>query len=227
MNKLEAIIFDMDGVLVDSELWHYEIETILFKKLGLNVSEELHYTYLGTAGDLMYSDLKQRFDIPMSLKELLKWDEEYRVDIFSKMTNIKPNPGIPELLKELKSNNLKTAVATSSVPGIVNIILEKCGIDSYFDSVVTTEMAGKSKPAPDVYLYASRMLGISPANCVVFEDSFNGIRAAKSASMYCIAYQADNPSLVLDISEADVKINSFKDINLEQITRYYFNGQTI
>ncbi len=86
MNKknLEAVIFDMDGVLVDSEPWHYDIETILFKKLGLDVSEELHYTYLGTAGDLMYSDLKKRFDIPMSLEELLKWDEEYRIEIFRK-----------------------------------------------------------------------------------------------------------------------------------------------
>lgn len=116
-NKLEAVIFDMDGVLVDSELWHYEIETVLFKKLGLNVSEELHHTYLGTAGDLMYTDLKKRFDIPMTLEELLKWDEEYRVDIFRKMNDIRPNPGIPELLKDLKKNSLKTAVATSSVPG--------------------------------------------------------------------------------------------------------------
>lgn len=223
MKKLEAVIFDMDGVLVDSEPWHYEIETILFKKLGLDVPEELHYTYLGTAGDLMYTDLKKRFDIPMSLEELLEWDEKYRIDIFSKMTDIKPSTGIPELLKELKSNNIKTAVATSSVPGIVDIILKKCGIDSFFDVVVTTEMAGKSKPAPDVYLFSAQHLSVHPSNCVVFEDSFNGIRAAKSASMFCIAYQADNPSLVLDISEADVKINSFEDINFDQICRYFIN----
>jgi len=73
-------------------------------------------------------------------------------------------------------------------------------------------------------LYASRILGVSPANCVVFEDSFNGIRAAKSASMYCIAYQADNPSLVLDISEADQKINNFKSINHELIRRLFSTG---
>ena len=225
MKRLEAVIFDMDGVLVDSEPWHYEIETILFKKLGLDVSEELHHTYLGTAGDLMYSDLKERFDIPMSLDDLLKWDEEYRIGIFREMTDIKPIPGIPELLKELKSNNLKTAVATSSVPGIVDIILEKCSIRTYFDTVVTTEMAGKSKPAPDVYLLASQIIGVSPSNCVVFEDSFNGVRAAKNASMYCIAYQADNPSLVLDISEADQRINSFTNINLDLIRRYFKNEQ--
>ena len=227
MRELKAVIFDMDGVLVDSEPWHYEIETILFKKLGLNVSEELHHTYLGTAGDLMYSDLKERFDISMSLEELLKWDEDYRIDIFKKKTGIRPSPGIPELLKELKSSDIKTAVATSSVPGIVDIILQKCGIDSYFDAVVTTETAGKSKPAPDVYLFAAQLIGVNPSNCVVFEDSFNGIRAARSASMYCIAYQSDNPSLVLDISEADQRINSFKNINLELIRRYFENGQLI
>lgn len=222
MSELKAVIFDMDGVLVDSEPWHYEIETILFKRLGLNVSEELHLKYIGTASDLMYSDLKQRFDISMSLEELLKWDEEYRIDIFKKMENITPSPGIPELLKEIKSANLKTAVATSSVPGIVDIILKKCGIAAYFDTVVTTAMAGKSKPAPDVYLFAADRIGVSPTNCVVFEDSFNGVRAAKRASMYCIAHQPNN-EIIQNTSEADKLIYSFREINLGLI-RQYFNS---
>jgi len=140
------------------------------------------------------------------------------------MADIKPIPGIPELLKELKYNNIKTAVATSSVPGIVDIILQKCGIVSYFDAVVTTETVGKSKPAPDVYLFAAQRIGVSPSNCVVFEDSFNGIRAARSASMYCIAYQDDNPSLALDISEADQRIKSFTNINLDLIRQYFGNS---
>lgn len=222
MSELKAVIFDMDGVLVDSEPWHYEIETILFKRLGLNVSEELHLKYIGTASDLMYSDLKQRFNISMSLEELLKWDEEYRIDIFKKMENITPSPGIPELLKEIKSANLKTAVATSSVPGIVDIILKKCGIAAYFDTVVTTAMAGKSKPAPDVYLFAADRIGVSPTNCVVFEDSFNGVRAAKRASMYCIAHQPNN-EIIQNTSEADKLIYSFREINLGLI-RQYFNS---
>lgn len=226
MRELKAVIFDMDGVLVDSEPWHYEIESLLFKRLGLNVSDELHHTYIGTAGDLMYSDLKERFDISMSLAELLMWDEEYRIDIFKRMEDIKPCPGIPELLKELKSSNIKTAVATSSVPGIVDIILKKCGIDTYFETVVTTEMAGKSKPAPDVFLLASKQIGVAPSNCVVFEDSYNGIRAAKSASMYCIAYQPNN-ELIQDTSEADKLIYSFKDINPDKIRQYFGNGLQI
>lgn len=224
MDELKAVIFDMDGVLVDSEPWHYEIEGILFKRLGLDVTDELHLKYIGTASDLMYSDLKERFDISMTLDELLKWDEEYRIDIFKKKDNIKPSAGIPELLKELKTANLKLAVATSSVPGIVDIILKKCGIDSYFDTVATTAMAGKSKPAPDVFLYAADRLGVSPKNCVVFEDSFNGVRAAKSASMYCIAHQPDN-DIIQNTSEADHLIHSFKDINLGLIRQYFANGQ--
>jgi beta-phosphoglucomutase len=222
MKELKAVIFDMDGVLVDSEPWHYEIERILFERLGLKVSDELHLTYIGTASDLMYSDLKKRFDISMSLEELLKWDEKYRIDIFDKMKDIKSCPGIPELLKEIKSFNIKTAVATSSVPGIVDIILKKCGIHSYFDTVVTTEMAGESKPAPDVFLYAAERFGISPSNCVVFEDSFNGIRAAKSASMYCIAYQPNN-KLIQNTSEADKLIYNFNEINVELIRQYFKN----
>jgi len=223
MRELKAVIFDMDGVLVDSEPWHYEIETTLFKKLGLNVSEELHHTYIGTAGDLMYSDLKEKFEILLTLEELLKWDEEYRINIFSEMRGINPNPGVIELLKELKTSGIKLAVATSSVPGIVEMILKKCGIDSFFETVITTVQAGKSKPAPDVYMLAAERIGISPENCVVFEDSFNGIRAAKGASMYCIAYQPHNV-FVQNTSEADKLINSFKEINVGLIRQYLKDG---
>ena len=220
MRKFEAVIFDMDGVLVNSEPWHYEIECDLFKRLGLDVPEEVHLTYIGTAGDHMYTDLKSRYDIPMTLSELIDWDSEIRIEIFKQMKGIIPNPGLVNLLEGLKASGIKLAVATSSVPGIVRIILEKCSIDSYFESIVTTEEAGKSKPAPDVFLMAANNLGVLPENCAVFEDSFNGIKAAKDAGMFCIAYQPHN-EMQQDISKADKIIESFDDINTRLIHRYF------
>ena len=220
MKQLQAVIFDMDGVLVDSEPWHYDIECRLYKKLGLDVPDEVHLTYIGTANDHMYTDLKRRYDIPMTLTELLEWDAKYRVEVFKEMENIKPNPGLIDLLKLLKNSDLKIAVATSSVPDIVWIILEKCGIDSFFETIVTTEQAGRSKPFPDVFLMAAKNLGVSPENCAVFEDSFNGVKAAKTAGMFCIAYQPHN-DLQQDTSYADKLIHSFKDINPELIQQYF------
>jgi len=124
MKKLEAIIFDMDGVLVDSEPWHYEIESQLFNKLELDVPEDVHLTYVGTAADHLYSDLKKRYNLSMSVPELIEWDSEYRLKIFREMDNIKPNPGLIDLLDEIKRSGLKIGIATSLIYELVEIILE-------------------------------------------------------------------------------------------------------
>jgi len=187
MSKLEAVIFDMDGVLVDSEPWHYKIEKILYRKLGLDVPEEIHQTYLGTAGDFMYGDLKSRYDLKMSVADLLKWDDKQRIKYFDEINGLVPNRGVVNLLKELKDKGVKTAVATSSTPGIVDVILKKCDLVDYFDHIVTTEHAGKSKPEPDVYLLAVKKLGVKTEDCIVIEDSANGIKAAKKAEIFCVA----------------------------------------
>jgi beta-phosphoglucomutase-like phosphatase (HAD superfamily) len=87
MSKLEAVIFDMDGVLVDSEPWHYEIECQLFRNLNLEVPDEIHRTYVGTDGDFMYSDLKKRYNIGIDLAGLLEWDSRFRVEVFKQMND--------------------------------------------------------------------------------------------------------------------------------------------
>lgn len=210
----------MDGVLVDSEPWHYEIESKLFEQLGLNVPEDVHLTYVGTDAVHLYSDLRKRYNLSMSVPELIEWDSEYRVKIFREMDNIKPNPGLIDLLNEIRRSGLKVGIATSSIYELVEIILEKCGINSYFETIATTDQAGKSKPAPDVYLLAAKNLGVLPENCVVIEDSSNGIKAAKSAGMFCIAYQQHN-DLLQDASHADKLIHGFKEINLPLIQEYF------
>ena len=220
MEELKSIIFDMDGVLVDSEPWHYEIESQLFDKLGLDVPEDVHLTYVGTAADHLYSDLKKRYNLSLSVSELIEWDSEYRVKIFREMDNIKPNPGLIDLLEEIKSSGLKIGIATSSIYELVEIILEKCRINTYFDTITTTDQAGKSKPAPDVYLLAAKKLGIAPENCAVIEDSSHGIKAAKSAGMFCIAYHPHN-EMLQNTSQADKLIRSFDEINVPLIHEYF------
>ncbi len=216
MIRPEAIIFDMDGVLIDSEPIHIEIERKLFNKLGVEVSAEIHKTYLGTAGDFMYSDLKRRFGLTQSLEELLVFDDLFRCEYFKSLDNLKPNIGVTELLGELRQSGLKLAVATSSTPELAGIILNRCKIHSYFDVVVTTTEAGKSKPAPDVYLLAANMTGVPPDECVVFEDSPNGLAAGKSAGMFCIGVITDSVNIT-ELSSADCIIKSFDRLTLPQI----------
>ncbi len=226
MKQLEAVIFDMDGVLIDSEPIHYTIERILFAELGISVSDELHKTYLGTAGDFMYQDIKIRFNLSQSLDDLLEFDEQFRCSYFRNIEGLVLNEGVASLLMEIKSAGLKMAVATSSSPEMAMILLERCGISAVFNAVVTTKDAGKSKPAPDVYRLAAQRIGVSSDSCLVFEDSPNGILAAKNAEMVCVAVltQSVDPS---EITLADAQINSFKDMTYSSIKTLYTAGRLV
>jgi HAD superfamily hydrolase (TIGR01509 family) len=219
-----AVIFDMDGVLVDSEPWHYKMEELIYAELGIEVPDQVHQTYLGTAADLMWSDLKRRYGLKQSLEELVQYDEEFRVEFFSDLGNLQPNPGVKKLLSGLSDANIPIAVATSSVPGIVDIILQQCGIRSFFDAVVTTVQAGRSKPAPDVYLCTAKKLEREPAGCLVFEDSMNGIRAAVDAGMTCVAFQPEG-AVQHDISAAHHLITDFRHVSPETIRRWMTDKQ--
>jgi len=226
MRKAEAVIFDMDGVLIDSEPIHVTIEKKLFSKLGIEVTDDVHRSYMGASNDYMYTDLRLRFKLPESVKELMVQDELFRSDYFNRLETIPVNDGLISLLSQMKAAGLKLAVATSSSPEIVNILLNKCEIAHFFDAIVTTSEAGKSKPSPDVYLLAAKKIGVLPENCIVFEDSPNGLLAAKSAGMYCIVIQS-NSELIQQLSGADYLIQSFTAITLTKLTDLFFINQIV
>ena len=220
MRKPEAVIFDMDGVLIDSEPIHVDIERKLFDKLGISVSAEIHRSYLGTATEYMYRDLLSRFGLSASVSELLQFDDSFRCDYFKQLKIVVLNDGVLNLIRAIKESGLRLGVATSSSPALASILLERCEISSLFDIIVTTSEAGKSKPYPDVYLLAARKIGVSPANCIVFEDSPNGLSAAKAAGMFCIAVQTSSVD-VRELSEADSLIQSFEKTSLLQIAELF------
>jgi beta-phosphoglucomutase len=204
----EAFIFDMDGVLIDSETFYSEMEQITFRKLGLNIPHEEHITYQGTATDEMWIKIKSRHEIPHSLEELVKMTNDLTIPVFRAMDRMEPMPGVYELLKTLKSRKIPLALASSSIPEVIDIVLEKTGLHSMFNVVVSSRMVGKSKPAPDIFLLAAGELGVSPGKCIVIEDSTNGITAAKKAGMYCIAYNGPG-SEHQNQSQADLIIRDY------------------
>lgn len=220
MRKPEAVIFDMDGMLIDSEPIHYEIENRLFDRLRITVSDDVHRNYLGTSADFMYADLKSRFGLPDTVNELMQFGESFTCDYFRQLQVSNLNKGVLSLLKELKLAGMKLAVATSSSPEVAKILLDRCEITSYFDAIVTTSEAGKSKPAPDVYLLAAQKIGIPSSNCIVFEDSPSGLSAAKSAGMYCIAVQTSSVN-VNELSGADFLIQTFEGMTYDRLFEIY------
>jgi len=220
MGKPEAVIFDMDGVLIDSEPIHIKIEKRLFNNLGIKVSEDVHRSFMGASNEFMYADLRSRFGLSESVSELMERDELFRTDYFNHLDAIPLNDGLISLLDDLKSAGIKLAVATSSSPEIANILLSRCEITRYFDAIVTTSDAGKSKPFPEVYLLAAKRIDASPENCIVFEDSPNGLMAAKNAGMYCVAIQSDK-EIIQKLSGADYLIQSFREVTSRKLTEIF------
>ena len=137
----------------------------------------------------MWREIAERNQLQIPVSELIEqnYKESYRY--LSEVEQIPIMPGLVGLLKKLQSRKYPMAVASSSTPEIIDLILKKTNLKKYFQVIVSAEEAGKSKPEPDVFLLAAEKLGIKPANCLVVEDSPNGIKAAKSAGMMCIAYK--------------------------------------
>jgi beta-phosphoglucomutase len=204
----DAFIFDMDGVLIDSETFYTEMEQINFKQLGLNISHEEHITYQGTATDEMWKKIKAKHKVPYSIDELVKLTNDLTIPVFKNMEKMEPMSGVVNLLDKLKSRKIPLALASSSFPEVIEIVLDKTGLRDYFDEIVNSRMVGKSKPAPDIFLLAAQKLNVSPEKCIVIEDSTNGITAAKSAGMFCIAYNGPGAEHQ-DQSQADFIIQDY------------------
>ena len=211
LTSFGAIIFDMDGVLVNSEPFYVEVEQTNFRQLGLIISEEEHQTYQGTATDRMWQLIKERHGIGQPVNELVKMTNKLVTPYFNSLKKIEPMPGVEQLIKKLKEKGMPLALASSSYSDVIEIILQKTGLKKYFDAVVDSQLAGASKPEPDIFLLTAKKLGVPPEKCVVIEDSTNGIKAAKAAGMYCIAFAGPGSELQ-DQSQADLIVADFGEI---------------
>lgn len=211
---IKGVIFDMDGVLIDSEPMHYKVfmqysETVL----GLDIADEEYNTFIGTTNLHIFTFLKGKYHLPREVADMVEEYEE-KIEEFlhaSKKTTV-PIVGVDILARKLYKEKLKLAVASSSAKQRIDIVVNMFDMDQYFTAKISGQQVKNSKPAPDIFLLAAKTLGLSPEECVVIEDSTNGVAAAKAAGMKCIGF--NNPSSVnQDISRADLIIDSFAELN--------------
>jgi HAD superfamily hydrolase (TIGR01509 family) len=209
---IKAVVFDMDGTIVDSEKIAKEVTTDFFKKRGIVLTKEEQKIMFGLNWkDLVREILKSRgLEYNQNLKNTLK--ERY---VRTMSRDVKPLPGIYELLGEL-NKELHVGLATNSRHREVDIIFDKLDFNRYFHLKLARDHVKKGKPDPEIYLKAAGSFGVSPSECVVFEDSLIGLRAAKAAKMKRIAIVSTYSREDLE-NEADIIIDSYKDINLSKI----------
>ena len=212
---MKAVIFDMDGVIIDSEPIHFETDMETMKYLGCNISIEELEKYVGTTNEYMIADIKKNYNIKKSVEEIIN----YKVEMVKNkivQSDLEPIEGIRELLIYLKKKNIPAAIASSSPKEFINVVVSKFKLQEYFKYIVSGEEVESGKPAPDVYIETAKKLGISPKECIVVEDSKNGVIAAKAAGMKCIGFQNIN-SGNQDLSKADIIVNSIGEIKLSYL----------
>jgi|ERR1043166_2335790 len=179
--RLGAVIFDLDGVLADSEPWWNEIDAQLLRERGVNYRGEHHREVLGVSYRLAVEFYKNAFNLSASVEELMRRRGEIATEFFANRIGLFPSA--KNTLEELRKMNVKLAVATSSVSASARPFLDRHQLTNFFEVIVSGDEIERGKPAPDIYLRAAEKLSITPAECLVIEDSLSGIAAAKAANM--------------------------------------------
>jgi HAD superfamily hydrolase (TIGR01509 family) len=209
--SFRAVIFDLDGVLADSERWWNEIDAKLLAEHGVNYRGEYHRNVLGVNYRLAVEFYKKTFGLSASVEELMRRRGEIATDFF--VSRIDVFPSTKTVLQELRQMNLHLAVATSSVSASARPFLARHGLTSFFEAVITGEEVEHGKPHPEIYLRAAEKLGVGADACLVIEDALSGIAAAKAAKM-CVAAIPD--TRFVDPSEykkqADYVLSSLKEL---------------
>ena len=176
-----AVIFDLDGVLADSEPWWNQIDAKLLAEHGVSYRGEYHRNVLGVSYRLAVEFYKNAFHISASVEELMRRRGEIATDFFANRVGLFPSA--KTTLEQLREMKLHLAVATSSVSASARPFLDRTEIRSLFSVVVTGDEVQQGKPHPDIYLRTAKKLGISPEACLVVEDALAGIAAGKAANM--------------------------------------------
>ena len=208
---ITSVLFDMDGVLLDSQPMHYDADIVTLAHYGVKICVDDVVKYAGTTNLDRYTKYKEEYSMDVTVKEMVAFREQC-IMRFVKEYTLEPIDGVVELLKSVKDKGLKTAVASSSSYDYIYAVLDRFNIRSYFDAVVSGEDMENGKPAPDIFLETARVLNSSPKECVVVEDSHNGVLAGVRAGMKVVGY-VNESSGNQDLSAATVIIDDFNKID--------------
>jgi len=213
---IQTVIFDMDGVIVDTEPVHHYAYNQHFKQLNITVSPEMYASFTGFSTKNTFEKLKEHFDIKEDIASLIETKRSLFNDAFDQKEDLFLLEGVEDLIKDLHSNGIQLVLASSSAKVTINRVFQRFGLHQYFSHIVSGEDFPQSKPHPAIFIKAAELAQTPVENCIVIEDSTNGIRAAKAAGIYCIGYDSVNSKLQ-DYSKADLVISAFSELNFERV----------
>ena len=212
--EIRAVIYDMDGVLVNSEPLINAAAIAMYKEMGLIVQPTDFLPFVGAGEDRYIGGVAEKYHFPLDLAAAKRRTYEIYLDLVP--SRLEPFPGAYELVCACHNAGLRVAVASSSDQIKVRANLEKIGLPfTFWDMVVTGEQVQHKKPAPDIFLSAAQNLNLKPEECVVVEDAVNGIQAAKAAGMRCVAVATTFSAERLQ--EADVVREAISKVKLSEL----------
>ena len=206
------VIFDMDGVILDSERVYQEIERNMYDELGIYVSPEEHRKFMGTSERAMWTYICETFRLNRFVEELVQEERDRFLGMLEIPGTIPLLDGLLPLLEGLEKQKVPCWIASSSSASIIKKILGINDLEKFFRGYVSGDDVSNSKPSPEIFLKAAKIAGTDPSRCLVIEDSENGIKAANTAGMAVVALHTSD-SNGPDLSDARLVIDSLLDLN--------------
>ncbi|MGI6614448.1 MAG: HAD family hydrolase [Dethiobacteria bacterium] len=183
--KIRGVIFDLDGILIDSEKFYFRADQRMLQEYGIEFTREMKKEYIGCGNLDMMKIIRDKYDLPETPAGLLKKKNSYYLEMARR--EIETFPKTVRLLKRLSEEGYPLALASGSSPAVIDELLTITGLKGCFSHIISSEEVKRGKPDPQVFLESARRLALSPESCVVIEDSTQGVEAAKSGGMLCIA----------------------------------------
>jgi len=217
---LKAVIFDMDGVIVNSEPLHHKAYFKMFEEFNLDVSNSLYESFTGKSTLAICKELCEIFDLNIKPENLVLSKRKHFKKIFDKDIAFQMINGALDLIQNYFNNNLTLVLASSASMTNINRIFKKFDLDKYFKAKISGADLKESKPNPEIFIRAANHSGFNKNECLVIEDSTNGVIAAKSAGIYCVGFNSTN-SKNQNYDLADLVISDLNKISFNYISKKF------
>lgn len=211
MKSVTSVIFDMDGVIVNTEPLHKKAYYKTFKSLGLTVSDELYHSLTGTSTINAFENLKQHFQLNESPQELVILKRAAFVDLFKNDPSLSLIDGVENIIHYFFKKNITMVLASSASMETINRVFDRFNLHQYFIDKLSGADLKQSKPHPEIFEKAVQTLKQPKQNCIVIEDSDNGVLAANNAGVFCVGYISEH-SKQQSLKNADLIINNFEEL---------------
>lgn len=213
---IQTVIFDMDGVIVDTEPVHRYAYYKQFEELNIEVTEAMYTSFTGFSTRNTFQTLKEQFQLEQEVEDLIQRKRSIFNDAFDTKEDLELLEGVRTLIEDLHQNGIQLIVASSASKVTIDRVFTRFGLHDFFTHIVSGEDFPKSKPHPAIFEHAASLSIAPKENCIVIEDSTNGVKAAKAAGIFCVGYISEH-SKDQNLDEADRVINHFKELNAEVV----------